>query len=404
MPKAVRIVPSVDEISLAFDPANMKEFMMHKDQSYVRTPSFCGVESLPWKDVDVSLEAFCKACGHTGDMSQLTKDWITERTLLGDAKADSEEDLIFFPVVNPKTNKLNEDALRMLLGDGGVTARISAAALESVRGKVQALLKDNFGAKRKRDHEVAIWTRLANALRNKSKKGDLKMDKKAMIKSLVEDKEYPFTKENQEWLEGQDEKVLGILMKMKIQPEVDEGKIREDIRKDLEPQIRAELKKELEKDGKTVITELKDELTALKKEVTGTKDALKKANDKIEAAEDKTAEMEFVNFVKENTIPGDVKEIVKTMLLMSKMSPEMLKTYKGTLKAAGDAIVAAGAFSEIGAEGDGAIVKDNAYIKLQAKKVELMNKDTDLSETKAWRAAIKENPELYKEYMKETKR
>ena len=120
-----------------------------------RTPSYWGVEKTPWGSVSKSLAAFVRGYGKArgtsvevtdvAEASAAFKNWAASKSLLGEAGADNFRDLVFFPVVNPSTNKLNEGALRAVLGGRGAQARISAGALDSARAKARSLLKKHFG-------------------------------------------------------------------------------------------------------------------------------------------------------------------------------------------------------------------------------------------------------------------
>lgn len=122
--------------------------------SSARTPKFAGTESSSWESVGKSLAAFVRAWHrHTGaseDVSSVEtapasfKRWAASKSLLGNPAADDLRDLIFFPVVNPSTNKLNRGALQAVLGGRGAQANIPEAALESAQSKARALLKRHF--------------------------------------------------------------------------------------------------------------------------------------------------------------------------------------------------------------------------------------------------------------------
>jgi hypothetical protein len=76
---------------------------------------------------------------------------IAARTLLGKPGAETFGDLAFFPVVNPSTGKLNEGALRAVIGGRGSQADIPDAAKESAQEMARQLLNSEFDA----DLEVA---------------------------------------------------------------------------------------------------------------------------------------------------------------------------------------------------------------------------------------------------------
>lgn len=122
-----------------------------------RTPKFNGTETTPWSDVDKSLDAFVngyfKAIGEerpddfpsrVEDMPQTAKDWIASKTLLGDPDADTVDELIFFPVVNPSTDRLNRGALRAVLSGRGAQADITEEQLNSARAVARRLLEEEF--------------------------------------------------------------------------------------------------------------------------------------------------------------------------------------------------------------------------------------------------------------------
>lgn len=122
-----------------------------------RTPSFDGTESVSWANVTTTFAAYRDAYyrGHGGrpddvpnrvqDASAAIRNWIASKTLLGEGNADNERDLIFFPVVNPRTGKLNEGALRAVIGGRGTQARIPAEAKASAQRKARTLLNKHFG-------------------------------------------------------------------------------------------------------------------------------------------------------------------------------------------------------------------------------------------------------------------
>lgn len=122
-----------------------------------RRPTFDGTESTSWASVNKSFAAYAKAYlkstgasggapGSVNDAPAGMKKWIAARTLLGEADAATNRDLIFFPVVNPGTGKLNEGALRAVLSGRGSQANIPASAVKSAQDMARKLLKSEFGA------------------------------------------------------------------------------------------------------------------------------------------------------------------------------------------------------------------------------------------------------------------
>lgn len=127
-------------------------------RSSARTPSFEGTETVSWADVSAGFADYRDAYYQTHDkpadgVPKQVQDapaglkmWIASKTLLGDGNADTVQDLIFFPVVNPKTDKLNEGALRAVIGGRGAQADIPAEAKTSAQKKARQLLNKHFEA------------------------------------------------------------------------------------------------------------------------------------------------------------------------------------------------------------------------------------------------------------------
>lgn len=122
-----------------------------------RNPSYDGTEVISWGGVSKSLDAYIKGYyKHTGasrpedltdtvaELPSTIKRWIASKSLLGDSGATVRRDLIFFPVVNPETNKLNEGALRAVLSGRGAQAEIPESARASAQKKAEDLLSSNF--------------------------------------------------------------------------------------------------------------------------------------------------------------------------------------------------------------------------------------------------------------------
>jgi hypothetical protein len=125
-----------------------------------RTPVYDGVETTSWGSVTKSLEAYVKAYYKTkgmkqpndimGDVKELpmaVKKWVASKTLLGEAQSDNSRDLLFFPVVSPDTNKLNEGALKAVVGARGAQADISEKVRKSAQSKAKKLLESKFKSK-----------------------------------------------------------------------------------------------------------------------------------------------------------------------------------------------------------------------------------------------------------------
>ena len=136
------------------------ELQVSAVRNKARTPSYDGVESTSWGSVTKSLEAYVKAYyrakgmdqpsevgSDAADLPSAVKAWVASKTLLGEADANNSRDLLFFPVVNPKTNKLNEGALKAVISGRGAQADISEGARTSAQNKARSLLESKFKKK-----------------------------------------------------------------------------------------------------------------------------------------------------------------------------------------------------------------------------------------------------------------
>lgn len=119
--------------------------------SEARRPRFSGTETTAWEAP--SFEDYIAALvegedppASVGAASAGIKRQIAALTLLGDPEADTFRDLGFFPVVNPATGRLNEAALRAVLGGRAAQADIPAAARESAQAMARRLLNTEFDA------------------------------------------------------------------------------------------------------------------------------------------------------------------------------------------------------------------------------------------------------------------
>lgn len=120
-----------------------------------RRPTFSGTESTEW--TAPTLATFISAfnlgdVSSVGDLSAAQKRRVAATSLLGDPAADVFAELVFFPVVNPRTGSLNERALRAVIGGRGSQANIPAAARESAQLMARRLLNSEFDA----DLEVSM--------------------------------------------------------------------------------------------------------------------------------------------------------------------------------------------------------------------------------------------------------
>lgn len=126
-----------------------------------REPTFDGTETSeaqPWGDISKDFTDWVNALGFdaetTADLTQEEKETIAAHTLLGDTEADEWGSLLFFPVVNPNNQNLNEGALNAVRGGRGEQADISESAFESAESMAEQLLADNFEGYEMEDGEL----------------------------------------------------------------------------------------------------------------------------------------------------------------------------------------------------------------------------------------------------------
>jgi len=163
-------------------------------RSEARTPEYDGTESSAWEAPSLAdmIAGYVKHTGGDKPESSITKElpiavkaWIASKSLLGEATADDTRDLIFFPVVNPSTDKLNENALKAVLGGRGAQADIPEAAKESAQTKARALLEKEFKMGKQTANADKCELSLLKRLR-KMILGVNTMDRDAMVAELVE--------------------------------------------------------------------------------------------------------------------------------------------------------------------------------------------------------------------------
>lgn len=103
---------------------------------------FEATESIPW--TKPTLADFAKG-GNWSAMDAADKADVANHFLIGDDAAANYSELMF-PVVNPKSGKLNEQALRAVIGGRGAQANITSAQRISARRQAYRLLNSEFNA------------------------------------------------------------------------------------------------------------------------------------------------------------------------------------------------------------------------------------------------------------------
>lgn len=178
-----------------------------------------GTESTPWSAPN--LEDFGVE-GRWADLSREEKERIASHFLIGNADAETYEDLKL-PVVNPKTGKLNERALRAVIsGRGAQVKGVDPELVKKARRLAYELLNEEF------DADLEIPEHLLT--------GGVEMQQK--IERLAEI--YPSlysSNEKREWLASQSEEVID---EMLAQTEIMLSKI-EKLKNNKEVQVNEEV-------------------------------------------------------------------------------------------------------------------------------------------------------------------
>lgn len=143
--------------------------------------------------------------------------------------------------------------------------------------------------------------------------------------------------------------------------------------------------------GQTVET-LKGEIQVLKDEIVESK---KLADVEME----KRRMLEIKASLQEKEIVGNLEKMTKTVFTLEKVSPELAEDMVKQFQEMSNKLKAAGLFTEIGSSDDGQATL--AYDKLKAKVDESLKTDSNVTPAKVWKNVIRDNPELYKEYLKE---
>ena len=140
-----------------------------------------------------------------------------------------------------------------------------------------------------------------------------------------------------------------------------------------------------------VVEGLQGEIRALQDEVVESK---KKASEETE----KRRMLEIGADLQDKKVVGDIEKMTKTIFALEKVSPELAKDMLEQFQSMSVKLKAAGLFTEIGSvtEGDA----EDSYEKMKAKVDVILETDSNITPAKAWKNVIRDNPELYKEYLK----
>ena len=151
-----------------------------------RTPNYSGTSSADWSKPSFQecVTGYYKnhpdadrpedEVNDVDEAPAAMKTWIASLSLLGNADADMFDELLFFPVVDPSSMALNENALEAVISGRGSQADIPDSAKESAQRKAYQLLNDVF----ERELEIpddlkqakSIGEELAETIREKAER------------------------------------------------------------------------------------------------------------------------------------------------------------------------------------------------------------------------------------------
>jgi hypothetical protein len=222
------------QIQVSGDPVRVREEtefvavdeMTANVRSQARRPEYEGTESdVDWSATQKDLEAYVAGYydanpdaeepegGFPDTVDALpaaAKNWIAAKSLLGDSNASTFEELLFFPVVNPNTNQLNENALDAVLSGRGAQADIPEQALNSARNMARNLLEEEFGRELENNESKANEAETNNTF---EKEDDMPVSNKIKekVSGLISNGATQFTEDHREWLESLSECKLNAL-------------------------------------------------------------------------------------------------------------------------------------------------------------------------------------------------
>ena len=156
-----------------------------------------------------------------------------------------------------------------------------------------------------------------------------------------------------------------------------------------------EVKAEVNDELVETIKVLQGEVLSLKAEIDSDKKLLDK---EIEARR----RLEIRKSLDEFDISGDLDKKVDMLFTLEKTDPEMAEDMLSHFKKVSEQLKAAGIFTEAGSAADGEA--SLAYDKLKKMVDDKVTEGTDSSPAKIWKDVIRDNPELYKQYLEDSKR
>ncbi len=143
---------SVEQASLTDQDAGKSAEV--KARARARRPSFDGVEDTPWQRPSwedfvagyfqhTAAEPEGDTIPRVAEAPAAMKRWAANKSLLGDENADTFDELVVLPVVNPRTNRLNLSAVRNAIARAPQLSNVSRQAIQSAQEMGRRLLEEH---------------------------------------------------------------------------------------------------------------------------------------------------------------------------------------------------------------------------------------------------------------------
>ena len=185
-------------------------------QLVINALSYSGTESTDWSAPD--LEDFDVKSSNWDDLDKSKKAKVVGHFMIGSGSAENFADL-HYPVVNPGTGKLNENALRAVIsGRGAALKGVSSETKSAARRRAYSLLNKEFDAdlevpeNLEFDADLSDFAKYQSKIRTRKDKGGKTMTKAEKVESLVNNENMKFAKEDQKWLESLEDSQLDKLI------------------------------------------------------------------------------------------------------------------------------------------------------------------------------------------------
>lgn len=207
--------------------------------SEARTPEYGGTTSNEWSapDWDTIYDAYytnnpdaeqpddVDGTPDVSDAPAAVRSFAAGLSLLGDPDAESFEDLVYFPVVEPGTKNLNENALDAVIGGRSAQADAPADAVESARRVAYRLLQDEF------DRDVEF-----EPLSQNQDEGEDEMDE--LIERIVDDGRLGLNAED--LADREEAELRGMIAVLEAMPAEDPDPVEDDGTEGEEPTVNDE--------------------------------------------------------------------------------------------------------------------------------------------------------------------